>query len=192
VTTSNAARFLAATTDLLSECGFQFMVTGSFVSSYYGDPRTTRDLDVVIDAVEPPDEKVVRFVAGCESKGWYVARVSALEPTTRQRRQFNVIDSTTGWKLDVMWRESRAFSESEFARRTPIDLMGVTVFVPTPEDIVLAKLDWTKSIESHQFSDAVSVLKTQRLTIDRVYLHWWARDLGISELLETALRSADG
>jgi hypothetical protein len=33
---------------ILSELGVKFHVTGGVVSSYYGDPRFTRDLDVVI------------------------------------------------------------------------------------------------------------------------------------------------
>jgi hypothetical protein len=46
----DAAAFLRAITGFLSECDIAFMVTGSFVSSFYGDPRTTRDLDLIVDA----------------------------------------------------------------------------------------------------------------------------------------------
>lgn len=61
--------FLGVVADHLQGCGIEFMLTGSFVSTFYGDPRTTRDLDVVVNAVEPPDTTIRRFVDRCESSG---------------------------------------------------------------------------------------------------------------------------
>jgi hypothetical protein len=49
------------------------MLTGSLVSSYYGDPRSTRNLDLVVNATEPPDDRVRKFVDLCEREGFYVA-----------------------------------------------------------------------------------------------------------------------
>jgi hypothetical protein len=40
-------------------------------------------------------------------------------------------------------RKNRDFSRSEFARRTEIALLGVRVFVASPEDTVVAKLEWS-------------------------------------------------
>ena len=37
------------------------MLTGSFVSSYYGDPRTTGDLDLIVNAQEPPVDAMKQF-----------------------------------------------------------------------------------------------------------------------------------
>ena len=54
------------------------MLTGSFVSSYYGDPRTTRDLDLVVSATEPPDEAMRKFVDLCMAENFYVSERSAL------------------------------------------------------------------------------------------------------------------
>ena len=38
----------------LGEAGIPYMVTGSFASSMLGMPRTTRDLDVVVDPSKAP------------------------------------------------------------------------------------------------------------------------------------------
>ncbi len=74
---TGAAAFLFQISSRLQECGIEFMVTGSLVSSYYGDSRTTLDIDLVVNATEPPDDSVRLFVASCESIGFYVATQSA-------------------------------------------------------------------------------------------------------------------
>ncbi len=163
------------------------MLTGSFVSSYYGDPRTTRDLDLVVDAAEPPDDAIRAFVTLCEGSNLYVSERSALGPLTGKRRQFNVISSATGWKADMMWVQDRPFSRMEFSRKTKIELLGTTVPVPTPEDIVLAKLEWGASVHSRQFDDAVSVVRVLGKQLDTEYLRRWATQLGIGSLLAQAL-----
>jgi hypothetical protein len=81
-------------------------------------------------------------------------------------------------------------SQEEFGRRQSIDLIGVNVPVPSPEDIVLAKLEWGDNTESRQFADAVSVLSTYKDRIDSDYLHRWSRELGIEQLLTQAIEAA--
>jgi hypothetical protein len=183
--------FLSRIVGLLRSSDIPCMITGSLVSSLWGDPRTTRDLDLVIEADEPPDDRIREFLIACEDQGWYVSRGEALTPVRPERRQFNVIDPTTGWKADVMWRRNRPFSSSEFSRRQTVEILGATVEVASPEDVVLAKLEWAMSQESRQFDDAVSVLRTMASRIDREYLRTWGVELGVLGLLEAALTEAN-
>jgi len=62
--------------------------------------------------------------------------------------QFNVVDLATGWKADLIMRRSRAFSSTEFDRRTVVEFEGMRVPIATAEDVVLAKLEWAKLGES--------------------------------------------
>lgn len=70
---SGPESFLELIGQHLRSCAIEFMVTGSFVSTFYGDPRTTRDLDFVINASEPPDDNIRDFAALCEASGPYVS-----------------------------------------------------------------------------------------------------------------------
>jgi hypothetical protein len=193
---SGASGFLRELSLHLSDCGISFMLTGSFVSSYYGDPRTTRDLDLVINAAEPPDESIVTFVSLCEASGWYTSTTAALGPLNpdrvpgEDRRQFDVIDAASGWKADIMWAKDRLFSQSEFDRRVSINLLGQIVQVPTPEDVILAKLEWGANRTSRQFDDAVSVLQVIGTTLDFGYLRFWAEQLGLQTMLDEAVAAA--
>jgi hypothetical protein len=57
---------------------------------------------------------------------------------------FNVIDHASGWKIDFIVRKNRAFSRDEFGRRMKLALLDVPVFVASPEDTIVAKLEWSK------------------------------------------------
>jgi hypothetical protein len=45
----NLAALLAGTIAQLERVGVPSMITGSVASSFHGEPRATRDLDIVID-----------------------------------------------------------------------------------------------------------------------------------------------
>ena len=54
---------------------------------------------------------------------------------------FDVIDVTTGWKVDLIVRKDRAFSEEEFSRRLPVRIADVAnlVRVHPPVERILTR-----------------------------------------------------
>jgi hypothetical protein len=173
---------LAEIVRALDMAGVPHMVAGSLASTHHGEPRSTQDIDLVID---PSDEALATFVAGLDRGRFYVGDAQgALE----RRDQFNVIDLATGWKVDLVIRKDRAFSRSEFARRQPVVIAGVATAVATAEDTILAKLEWARAGGSdRQRRDVVAILTVQGDKLDTDYLHQWAEELGITEDLNTAL-----
>ena len=82
-----------------------YMVTGSVASSYYGEPRATRDLDVVIE----PDQRSLEILLNeLIADGFYVDRVAARE-ALHGRTQFNAI-GPDALKADFVIRKDRPFS----------------------------------------------------------------------------------
>lgn len=155
------------------------MIVGSFASSAFGQPRTTMDLDVVI---EPTNETLRRFLDGLDEDRFYVDREVALD-ALRRRGMFNVIDSTTGWKIDFVIRKATAHAVEELRRRIHGVLLGVPVMVATPEDIILAKLGWAKDGGSQrQLEDVAGILAARRDQLDRAYLDRWIGELGLSDV----------
>jgi hypothetical protein len=129
------------------------------------------------------------FVGLCLDSNFYVAEQAALEPLTEGRRQFNVI-SPNGWKADLMWLQDRPFSKAEFDRRQTFNVLGLNISAPTPEDIVVAKLEWGSSTESRQFAEAVSVIRVTGPAFDLAHARKWANELGLGALLEQAIAEA--
>ena len=180
---SALARIVAS----LDAAGIPHMVAGSFASTFHGEPRTTHDVDVVID---PSRDALDRFVRSLDRGAFYVS-AEAVAEAWRRRGLFNVIDLASGWKIDLILRKDRPFSRSEFARRAPARILDVDVFVATAEDTVLAKLEWARLGESErQIRDVIGVIELCGEHLDRRYVERWARELGVEELWERALALA--
>lgn len=179
MTDDSVGGFLARVTGKLSEAGIPYMVVGSFASSFHGVPRSSRDLDLVID----PDERTLeRFLTELPVDEYYVDREAAFE-ALRRRAQFNVIDMATAWKADLIIRRARPFSIEEMRRRIQADLSGAHVFVASPEDTLLSKLEWAKEGGSDlQLRDAAGILELRSDGLDRPYIEHWVGELGLTEL----------
>ncbi|HYL13449.1 MAG TPA: hypothetical protein VEV41_10450 [Terriglobales bacterium] len=165
-------------TAALDQAGIGYMLSGSFASAYYGAPRSTQDIDLVIEATVRQLRAFVRDLPSTE----YYADLEAALDAHRGQSLFNVIDLATGWKIDLIIRKSRAFSEEEFRRRQRVSLQGLPLFVASVEDIVISKLEWAKLAESRrQIEDVAAVLRMQGKTLDMSYVEKWIRDLGLQK-----------
>jgi hypothetical protein len=184
----SSTEVLQRVTVALGSAGIPYMLTGSFASSFYGSLRSTQDIDFVIEASAA---QLQDFAGQLLRNEYYVDIDAALEALNRESL-FNLIDLKTGWKIDLIIRKSRAFSQEEFRRRQQVDLGGITLFVATAEDIILAKLEWAKLGESQrQIDDAAGILKLQGDSLDRSYLEKWVPDLGLAQQWSNAQRIAN-
>jgi hypothetical protein len=69
--------------------------------------------------------------------------------------------------------------------------MGLDVWVVSPEDVILSKLEWAKNSESgQQYRDALGVATVQYDHLDRDYLYKWAKELQVESSLERLLKYA--
>lgn len=167
----------------LDEAGVDYMLTGSFAGSYHGIPRATQDIDFVVD---PTDEELARLVGLLETQDYYVSLDAARE-ALEVRGQFNAIDRTTGWKIDLIIRKDRPFSREEFSRRREESPLGFSLEVATAEDVLLAKLEWAKQTGSEQqMGDVVGILSSQGESLDRTYIEKWVEELELEDEWEAA------
>lgn len=182
----SAADLLATIVAALDAAGVPHMLAGSMASSFHGEPRSTQDIDLVID---PDDASLRQFAESLDRSRFYVGDAAV---AMQHRDQFNVIDLETGWKVDLIIRKNRPFSRTEFDRRRPVELLGVSTHLATAEDTILAKLEWARAGGSErQLSDAVAMLRVGRGELDTASLQRWAGELGVADLLDQARRSAE-
>ena len=173
--------------DALDRAEIPYMLTGSFASSYHGVPRATQDIDIV---VAPSPDQLRSFLRSLPESEYYVDLNAALDALARES-QFNVVDITTGWKVDLIIRKSRSFSRAEFDRRLAVHLQGLRLYVATAEDVVLAKLEWSKTSGSQrQIEDAAGILRIRKDELDRKYIENWVRELSLETEWEAACRRA--
>ena len=184
----SAPEVLQRITAALDQAGIAYMLTGSFASAHYGVPRSTQDIDLVIAATVA---QLTTFVQNLPSHEYYADLEAALEGY-RQESLFNIIDLATGWKIDLIFRKSRLFSQGEFARRQQVNLHGLRLFVASAEDVIVAKLEWAKLAKSQrQIEDVAAILRLQWDALDRSYLEGWISELELKAQW-IAARSAAG
>jgi hypothetical protein len=133
-------------TAALEDAGMEYMLVGSFASTRYSSPRSTQNIDIVISATP---EELRSFIEDLKGKSYYAEIEAALE-AHRNESLFNIIDLNTGWKIDLIFLKSTAFGQEEFRRRRKIEVHGFQLFVASPEDIIVAKLEWAKLGASHR------------------------------------------
>jgi hypothetical protein len=164
-------------TAALDQAGISYMLTGSFASAYHGAPRTTQDIDLVIEATAAQLQTFARLLPTGE---YYVDLDAALE-ARRRESLFNVVDLATGWKVDFIIRKSRVFSQEEFHRRKRVQIEGITLFVASAEDVVISRLEWARLARSQrQLQDAAGILRMHWEALDRAYVEKWVLELGLA------------
>ena len=170
---------------IFASAGIPYMVVGSFASTAHGEPRMTRDLDVVID---PTPEQLEQLLRALEPESYYVDADVARD-ALRRRSMFNVIEIATAWKLDLVIRKPRPFSIEELARREMTTMLGIEVATATVEDTIIAKLEWAKLGGSdRQLEDVAGMLRLRGNQLDVAYLDRWIDELGLRDVWDRARR----
>jgi hypothetical protein len=149
---------------VLDQLGIESMLVGSHASSFYGEARSTHDIDLVID-LDPA--KINELVDSFDSSRYYLS-----PQALREGRMANLIDTQTGDKVDFFLLAATEQAQSGFSRRCVATILGVTVSIASPEDTVLAKLDWNRQLNGseRQISDVREVLRNQGSKLDIRYL----------------------
>lgn len=173
----NGADFLSRLVAILDEACMPYMLSGSMVSTLFGEPRATQDIDIVI----APTMATMEALLDRLPEDAYYADAATARAALRARSQFNIIDMATGWKADLIVRKARRFSVVEFSRRVEVQMLGVDVFVASPEDIIIAKLEWAKrgGGSERQLRDVRGVLQAQEDLLDIAYIEAWVDELGL-------------
>jgi hypothetical protein len=168
-----------------------YAIGGSVASSLHGFPRSTMDIDLV---AELSLKDVDAFVAAIE-RDFYVDRDRVRQSIERED-SFNIIELNLALKVDIFVRRTSPLSVSELKRAEEVTTeAGHRFVVAAPEDVVLQKLDWYHRggrISERQWGDLLGVLEVQQGRLDMDYLHQWAAQLQLEELLAKALSEASG
>lgn len=174
---------LGTITFRLEQRAIPYMLVGSYASAFHGALRSTRGIDIVIDAT--PDQ-LKALVLDLQADNYYAELDAALD-AHRHQSMFNVIDSATGWKIDLIFPKSRPFDQVEFRRRGTAKLFDIQLFVASAEDVVISKLEWAKLAGSQrQIEDVARVLVAQWEALDKNYLSQWIPALQLQQQWEDA------
>ncbi len=167
----------------LNRSGVTYYLTGSMASNYWGIPRTTHDLNFV---VQLPVSAVLRIVQ--EFSGDFYIEEAAVRAAYQPPHQFNAIDTRSALKVDFWLPKPEPFDREMLRRRAQVTLFGEPAWISTAEDVILHKLIRNRvSPSARQLGDAAGVVAVQAGALDNNYLRQWAQELRLSTELERLL-----
>ncbi len=134
------AEALTRFVDAMDALGIDYMLTGSVAAAFYAPPRMTRDIDVVIDA-RASDARLL--AKGLEEE--FVVDPDLVREAFDRRSMFNVLEPHSFAKVDVIIRNPIQDPDEVFVRRREFEVSGRTVKVISPEDLIIAKLNWARA-----------------------------------------------
>lgn len=188
----DAIRMTLLVTDVLERMGISYAVGGSMSSSVHGIMRSTMDVDIVADLQL---QHIPAFVTAL-SKEFY-ADDEMIRDAIEHHSSFNLIHLETAYKVDVFIPKQRVFDQLQLQRRMPSLIMtnpDRTVYVTSPEDIILSKLEWYRmggEVSERQWRDILGVMKTRSGQLDLAYLRKLAKMLKVDDLFERILAESN-
>jgi hypothetical protein len=166
-----------------------YLAAGSLASSFHGEPRSTNDVDLVVD-LRPAHVTPLLSALGNR----YYVNAELVAEAARTGASFNLIHLRSAVKVDVFVAGRDSFDVERLRHRTRVRIgpgAGDELWLDSAEHTILRKLEWYRrggEVSDRQWRDVVGIIRAQGETLDRDRLAHWAPRLGIADLLERARR----
>ncbi len=164
----------------LDKLGVEYMVVGSFSTNLYGIPRSTRDLDVVVNW----GSRTVRELTNELGSKYQLDPQLSFEMVTMTIRNIVAVPESD-FKVELFHLSEDDHDVQRFSRRKRVPFAGVSAFVASPEDVVITKLNWyARQKRGRDRDDARNVLAVQGDALDFAYINSWCDRHGTRALLD--------
>ena len=188
--TSEIIQALTPLVEAFDRFGIAYYIGGSVASSVHGKRRYTQDVDVVATLQLKHVQTLVAMLQQAHS-----IDADMIRDAIQNRSSFNLLHHDTGVKVDVFVQKSDPFAQQELrrAREEVLEVGSRPFFFASPEDMILAKLDWWKlggGVSNRQWNDILEMMKEKHAALDIAYLRHSAPMLGVVDVLEKAFNDA--
>jgi len=163
----------------LQQAGFRYVVTGSVAAIFYGEPRLTLDVDLVVFL----KEKDIARLAEIFPSGDFCLpppEVIAAEARREQRGHFNILHLATGFKADLYLSGRDELEAWAFRFQRQVLFEGETVALAPPEYVIVRKLEYYREGGSEKhLRDLRSMLAVSGKQLDQPALQDWIQRRGL-------------
>ena len=171
---------------ILEKNNIPYMLTGAIAVNYYGRPRLTHDVDIIVNI----ERKHIQSIVDAFHQEFYIS-LEGIEDAIGHRTAFNIIHNETGLKIDFWMLTDEEYDKTRFSRKKRRTIFDRGMYISSAEDIILIKLLWYKNSTSEKhIMDAEGILQVQGNSIDNNYLIEWAEKLSVRGILKKLLKTA--
>ena len=163
----------------LNRAGIRYVIGGSVAAIFYGEPRLTNDVDVVVFFNEADVRRLLEIFPASD---FYLPPPETLmaEVAREQRGQFNIIHLNTSFKADVYPTGRDEFNAWAFRYKRPIIYEGETLVLAPLEYVIVRKLEYFREGGSEKhLRDIRSMLNISGEQINRQELSHWIDRQGV-------------
>lgn len=167
----------------LEKLKIPYVVTGGIAVSFWGAPRTTHDIDIIIEIGASKKSGIIKAFRN----DFYISR-GGIEGMLEHNISFNIIHNKSGLKVDF-WPIDKKDSHKviEFKRSIVKNIFGKKISIIAPEDLIVVKLQWFKdSNSSRHLEDIKSILQISK--VDLNYIKKWAERQSTIKILDAILK----
>lgn len=163
-----------------------YMITGGVASVIYGDPRFTRDIDVIV-VLRP--ERIATLISAFPADGFYVPPIEALgqEVARQDGGHFKLIHRDTALRADVYLAGSDPLHALAFTRRMRVQVGDLAIWVAPVEYVIIRMLEYFRmSNYDRHIRDVAMILRISGDAIDQRDLGSWIEQRGLHAELDAA------
>ena len=128
-------------TQKLNELEIRYMVSGSVAAIFYGEPRLTNDVDIIVFLRREDSRRLLEAFPEAE---FYRPPLDVVESerSRDQRGHFNLIHHETGFKAEIYLTGRDELHSWGIAHTVAADIHGQTVVFAPPEYVIVRKLQF--------------------------------------------------
>jgi hypothetical protein len=147
------------------------MVTGSTAGLFYGEPRMTHDVDIVL-ALRP--STAPKLVEAFPPAHFYCPSVEVLwgEIGRPTRGHFNLVHHDSGFRADIYLLGQDPLHHWAMRQRRQVHVAGEAVWLAPPEYVIVRKLQYYQEGESPKhLTDIAGIVANCGADLDQPRLH---------------------
>jgi len=145
----------------LESAQISYIITGSIASIFYGEPRLTHDVDIVVHLSQ---KDIARFAELFPLEQFYCPPEEVIQIEVRRRPfgHFNLIHHETGFKADIYPDAGDELHQWAFKRRKRVELgKDLAIWLAPPEYVIIRKLEYFREGGSQKHLDDIAKMLPQ-------------------------------
>ena len=166
----------------LNQRGIEYAVVGGVAVMYHGVPRTTVDIDLIIQI---NDDEIPAFVEFLDSKA-FDASAEDMRTAMRESSHSTVFYRGSLLRLDIQGVNSQ-FDRMTLERAITIDLFNATIKIATAEDTLINKILFQGE---QDLRDALGILSRKKMHFDFAYIESTCKMLNILDKWKSFLKDS--
>jgi hypothetical protein len=167
----------------LNENGINYVVVGGVAVMYHGVPRTTVDIDFILQI---EDTAIPAFVDFLNEKG-FTASVEDIQTALREKSHSTTFFRDSLLRLDIQGVYSE-FDRLTLERAISVSLFDISVMIGSAEDAFINKILFQGE---QDLRDALGIFTRNQEKLDFDYIRSTSNMLGIQDFLDQFLKDSE-